>query len=349
MKEEHQPTNLPGPFLIPAAWRGTELFRRDDWLVELQEHDLREIDTAVQGIERTGVPVVKTTAADFPLPRFGQVLATIQDRLETGSGACMIRGLPVEKYSEQQLRQICWGISQHLGTPVSQSASGERIFSVRDEGHQPGEAQTRGPNTKKRLNFHTDRCDVIGFLCLRQAISGGDNQLVSSVTLYNEMRARWPESAQVLMEPFYYQRHNVDTGNQLSYCRQPIFSFFNGHFAASYLRVLIDRAAAMPDIPDMTAAQLEALERLESLAFDPALHVTFRQHPGDMLFLNNWITFHRRDEFEDAPQPELRRHLLRIWLAVPNSRPLDPLFAANFGATSAGAIRGGMRPVGHSS
>ncbi len=145
------------------------------------------------------------------------------------------------------------------------------------------------------------------------------------------------------MQPFNYARHNVDAGNQLSYCRQPIFSFYDGDFAA-YLRVLIDRAYAMPDLPDMTAAQLEALDLLEEVASDPQLHVTFRQQPGDILLLNNWITFHRRDEFEDAPQPELRRHLLRIWLAVPNSRPLDPLFEANYGATAAGAIRGGMKP-----
>ena len=66
---------------------------------------------------------------------------------------------------------------------------------------------------------------------------------------------------------------------------------------------------------------------------------------GDVLLINNWVTFHRRTAFEDHTEPERRRHLLRLWLSVPNSRPLDPRFAANFGATGAGALRGGMQPA----
>ncbi|QDU43783.1 Taurine catabolism dioxygenase TauD, TfdA family [Symmachiella dynata] len=341
-----QPGELPGPFTIPAAWRGAELLQRDDWLIELTAGHIGEIEAALSSAEASGRPVEQGTIAEFPLPELGQLLSRVQDQLEHGSGGCMIRGLPVKKFSEEQLRRIFWGIALHLGTPVSQSAAGERIFSVRDEGFKVGQPQARGPNTKKRLSFHTDRCDVIGFLCLQPAAQGGDNQLVSSVTLYNVIREKRPDLARVLMQPFYYARHNVDQGNELPYCRQPIFAFHEGYFAAAYLRVLIDRAYALPELPDMTDEQHEALAYLEETAADPQLHVTFRQQAGDLLFLNNWVTFHRRDEFQDAEELELRRHLLRIWLAVPNSRPLDPLFEANYGATAAGAIRGGMKPKG---
>lgn len=92
----------------------------------------------------------------------------------------------------------------------------------------------------------------------------------------------------------------------------------------------------------MTPVQREALDFLEGVATEPDLHVRFRQEPGDMLLLNNWVTLHRRTEFEDFFEPERCRHILRAWLSVPNSRPLDPLFADNYGAVEAGAIRGGM-------
>jgi hypothetical protein len=62
-----------------------------------------------------------------------------------------------------------------------------------------------------------------------------------------------------------------------------------------------------------------------------------------LVLLNNLVTLHRRNEFEDHPEPERKRHILRLWLSTPNSRPLDPAFAPTFGATRAGAIRGGMR------
>jgi alpha-ketoglutarate-dependent taurine dioxygenase len=218
------------------------------------------------------------------------------------------------------------------------------LFHVRDAGYGTQDPRTRGPNTSKRLSFHTDRCDVIAFLCLRQAPAGGENYVVSSVALFNELLGRRPDLLEVLMQPFYYQRHNVDAGNRLPYCRQPIFSLFEGHFAASFLRVLIERAYQMPELPEMTDQQREALDYLEQLAEDPSLHVRFLQQAGDILFLNNWVTLHRRSAFQDGATADQRRHLLRLWLSVPNSRPLDPMFRDNFGATEAGAVRGGMQP-----
>jgi len=338
-----QPTNhLPSPFLIPAAWKGNTLFQREDWLVNLDDRQQADLQTALEVISAETLTFDQISPARFPLPHLGPVLRQIQHNLEYGTGACQIKRIPVENYSVAELENLFWLISVHLGTPVSQSATGEKLFHVRDEGYQIGQAQARGPNTRKRLSFHTDRCDVIGFLCIQQAISGGNNQLVSSVSLFNEMRARWPELTQILMQPFYYLRHNVDQGNQKPFCQQPIFSVQDGHFAGSFLRVLIERAYASPDLPEMTQAQQDAMNQLESLAESPEMSVTFRQEPGDLLFLNNWVTFHRRDDFEDADESSLKRHLLRAWLSVPNSRPLNPLFADNYGNTAAGSIRGGM-------
>ena len=90
--------------------------------------------------------------------------------------------------------------------------------------------------------------------------------------------------------------------------RQPVFSFCEGHFACCFLRVLIDRAYQSGEIPPLTDLQREALDTLEGLAEDASLHASFRQQPGDILLLNNWVTFHRRNEFEDYADPDHRRH-----------------------------------------
>ena len=55
------------------------------------------------------------------------------------------------------------------------------------------------------------------------------------------------------------------------------------------------------------------------------------------------MILHKRQAFTDWDEPELKRHILRLWLAMPNSRPIDPLFKDNYGAVEAGAVRGGMR------
>lgn len=326
---------------IPAAWRGRELLDRPDWLLELSDADVEELAAAERS---AGAEWDDITPQSFELPRLGPRLAGVQESLENGSGATMVRGFPRNQFSEVQAARIFWGLVRRLGTPVSQSADGERLFHVRDAGYATGDARARGPNTRKRLSFHTDRCDVIAFFCVRQAKSGGENDIVSSATLYNEVRRRRPDLLAELMRPYYYQRHNVDLGNESPFCRQPVFSFREGRFAGCFLRVLIERAYQSPDAPDMTAPQREALDFLESVAEEQALHVRVRQRPGDLLLLNNWVTFHRRTEFEDHEDPAQKRDILRVWLSMPNSRPLDPLFADNYGAVEAGALRGGMRP-----
>ena len=312
------PMSEPQPIDHPCVWRGDELLRRDDWLHEVDTDRVEEL---------------------------APLLASIRSTLENGCGAAMLRGF---RRGDRDPREVFLAIGEQVGTPVSQSASGELVFSVRDAGHKDDDPRARGPNTRKKLSYHSDRCDVIGFMCLNQAKSGGENYLVSSAAIYNEILARRPDLLEVLMEPFYYLRHTVDTGNDKPYCRQPVFSFADGKFACCLLRVLIERAHAHPDLPDLTDIQLEALDYVAELADSPEMHVSFMQQPGDILFLNNWVTLHRRSEFEDYEEEEKKRHILRIWLSVPNSRPLDPLFLDNYGAVGAGEIRGGMRAAGAS-
>ena len=324
-----------------SAWRGDELWQRADARLRLDDADVAELRAAARAM--SAVPLSAPTASAFVLPRLAPRLARLQADLEHASGVTLVSGLP-GGLPDDELARIFWGVACHVGVPVSQSASGERLLHVRDEGFERGDARVRGPLTNRRLSFHTDRCDVIAFLCVQPALTGGENDVLSSIALREELRRRHPDDLHVLEEDFVYLRHTVDPGNERPFCRQPVFSFHEGCFAASFLRVLIDRADAAADAPDLTAAQRTALDRLEAVAEDPALFVRFRLRAGDMLFLNNWITFHRRTAFEDHPDREQRRHLMRLWLSVPNSRPLDPRFRENFGATEAGAIRGGIHP-----
>lgn len=334
---------MPEPLNIPAAWRGQELLDRPDWRHAFGTPQLQELDAALEQVR--DLRLEKGNPENFVLPNSAAQLQSIQDSLENGSGAAIIRGLPIERYSDEDAMRLFWGIASHIGTAVSQSPAGERLFRVQDEGYRPEHPKARGPSSRKRLSYHTDRCDVICFLCVRQAERGGENYLVSSVAIYNEMLKRRPDLVDVLLQPYRYQRHNVDTGNELPYYEQPIFSIHEGFFAANLLRVLIERAYAAPCAAPMSDLQREALDYLEQLADDPALHVSFRQEPGDIVLLNNWVTLHRRSEFVDYEDPALKRLLLRIWLSVPNSRPLDRRFAGSYGATEAGALRGGMKPV----
>lgn len=329
----------------PAAWSRRELLEREDWRWILDEGQVDELRTAVRHCEPYWECPEKLTRESFSLPQLARDLARIQERLEHGPGLAVIRGLPIDEWTAAQAACAFWGLCLHLGTPVPQTTAGVRIFNVRDERLPDGHPQARGPSSNRRLSFHTDRCDVIGFLCLQQALAGGDNDVVSSLRLYLELGKRRPDLVEILERPFLYQRHNVDLGNAHRYYELPVFSQCEGHFACFLLRVLIERAYAAADTPEMSKLQLEALDALAELAESTELRYEFRQQRGDVVLLNNLVTLHRRTEFQDPPEIDRRRHLMRIWLSMPNSRPLVPEFEPAFGDVAAGAIRGGMKPI----
>ena len=333
-----------------AMWTAAVLASSPEWRHRLDATeraellsltDLLEGDAAAPTIY--GHALEETTVDELPLPHLSHRLGAIREQLESGTGAVRMGGFPSDGLTECGARLLFWALAVHLGTPVSQSAAGERVLSIRDAGFSSDDPRSRGPNTSKRLSFHTDRSDVVGFLCLRQARHGGENEVASSMAVYNEIRRERPDLLAALTEPFYYLRHTVDTGNDQPWCRQPVFSFRDGFFACCLLRVLIERAHDHPDLPDLTPHQGEALDLVESLADTDTMRLRFRQEPGDLIWLNNWLVLHKRQAFTDWSAPGRRRHILRAWLSMPNSRPIDPLFGDNYGAVEPGAIRGGMQ------
>ena len=266
----------------------------------------------------------------------------IEDFLEQSKGWLRMR-FPTKLDLNHNPQSAFLNLIKQIGTPVSQDDRGALILSVKNQSLGAEDKRTRGPNTNRKLSFHTDRCDVIAFLCLQPAMSGGENQIVNSEEVEKTIKNERPDLHAILCQKFPYKTHNIDPKNPLSFCEQPIFSWTESHFACSYLRVLIDRADHDPQCPDLSPIQKCALDFLDEVCARKELHTCFTLQSGDMLFLNNWTTLHRRTAFEDFEDPGRKRHLLRGWLSMPNSRPIDQSFLSNFGAVEAGAVRGGIK------
>lgn len=266
----------------------------------------------------------------------------IREELEFG---CGYYRQEIDLQGQDEKFAVRWFLQtmERIGTPLSQSAEGEKILNIRNEGFGENDPRTRGPNTNRRLGFHTDRCDVIAFLCLQAASWGGENHIVQSERIEFIIRKERPDLHRILMKPYPYKRHVVDSGNPMPFCMQPIFSWKGNFFACSYLRVLIERADADPKCPNLSPVQRQAIDFLDEVCERRDLQTRVTLKRGDFLLLNNWTTLHRRTEFQDHVELSRRRHLLRIWLSMPNSRPLDESFRINFGSVEAGALRGGFQ------
>jgi hypothetical protein len=64
--------------------------------------------------------------------------------------------------------------------------------------------------------------------------------------------------------------------------------------------------------------------------------------PGDIQLINNHVIYHGRTPFEDDSASGQDRLLLRLWLAMPNSRALPEGHEVLWRTIEAGALRGGI-------
>ena len=322
-----------------CTWTGATLKDRTDWIRPFEPSELAEIDVAVRAVQRRGVDWVDVGRADFPLPKFSVEIAKIAQELETGRGMIMLRGLP-QSYSPEELRLAYWGIGAHLGTAVSQGGTGELLGLVEDEGKAVDVTKRRGSKNSLQLDFHADRCDVVGLLCVRKAKSGGMSRVVSATAIHDEILRRRPDLIEVFYADWHQSRQGDERPGEARAFPKPFFGFRDGYFTGLVSPLYIRSAQKFSEVPRLTPKQQEALELYAKLTDELALDMSFE--PGDIQLLNNHLAYHSRTSFEDHSEPERKRLLLRLWLSVPGSRPLPEGYELMFGKIGAGEIRGGV-------
>jgi hypothetical protein len=333
---------MPGIIEGPADWRGPDIAASRDWIHEFSAAEIGEIDAAFRNVKAKGKTMATLTRDDFPLPQVTKRIAIARENLEDGSGIYQFRGIKVDGYAKNDLRLLYWGLGQHIGTAVSQSKDGDLLGDVRNVGSDIYSADGRGYKSNQRLSFHTDSADVVGLFVLQVAKSGGVSMVASSVAVHNEIARRRSDLLEVLYEPFYWSWNKQEPPGEPPYYRQPIFSMHEGKFSCRYIKRQIINAQAFDEVPRLTAEQKEAMELINEIANDPAFRLAYEFKPGDLQLLNNHTCFHSRTAFEDYPEHERRRHLLRMWLSVPNSRPLSPLMHVIYQDQRPGVVRGGF-------
>jgi hypothetical protein len=282
----------------------------------------------------------------FPLPRLAPRLAAIRDDVLRGRGFALIRGLPVDEWPQGLSAAAFCGIGSHFGHARAQNARGDLLGHVKDMGLKSDDPNVRLYQTAERQTFHTDSCDIVGLLCLQDARRGGDSALVSSNTMWNVLRERWPHLARLLLEPVATDRRGEVPPGARPYFLIPVFSWYEGLMSTVYQRQYIDSAQRFADAPRLDATWREALDRFDALANDPALNFHMRLERGDIQLVHNHTLLHDRTAFEDHPEPQRRRHLLRLWLAPEDARALPPVFAERYGSVQPGR-RGGVGEASH--
>jgi hypothetical protein len=332
---------LPPAIGGSSAWYGPDVADRAEWIEVLSPTELAEIEFAGQRLARVEVDWQTLSHDDFLLPTLKQRLSRVLHEVLEGRGFVLLRGLPVERWGRRLSAIAFLGLGLHWGSLRSQNRRGHLLGHVKDLGLSSQDPNVRIYQTRERQNYHTDSCDVVGLLCLHPAKSGGLSSLVSSVTMFNEMRKRRPNLTRVLFERIETDRRGEVPGGQKPFFCIPVFNWHAGLLSTVYQRSYIESARRFPEVPPLTPEQIEALDLFDMLANDPALHFQMELRAGDVQLVHNHTLLHDRTAFEDWPAPERKRHLLRLWLAPETARPLPPVFADRYGSVVPGQ-RGGV-------
>lgn len=301
----------------PGAWKGSQIDYRQDGMHTFSADDVAEIDAALAHVRRQGdVDFADLTPALFPLPTLGAFMAGLRDTLHHGRGFMLLRGLPRERYTQDDMAWIYAGLGVHLGRLLPQSYHGELLGHVIDVSDI--EKQARGYHAGGAQKFHTDTCDVVSLMCVQAAKSGGVSRIVSVAALHDRLLETRPDLLKTLYGEWVFRRMELDAelGNGTLVKRVVIFSRESGEFTCNISGSYPRRAVAAGDAV-MSPLQLEALDEIQRLAALPEFYLDMSIGEGDIQFLNNRVLLHGRTGYEDWPEIARRRHLFRMWLELP--------------------------------
>ena len=301
----------------PIAWRGPEL-GSDPGRIPIEAEALAEIDGLAAELEANPLPLAALRPADFELPRLSAVMARVSRELEDGHGFVILDRLPIERLSGETARKIYWLLGSMIARPVAQKWDGTMIYDVQDSGRPPGNG-VRPDKTNAEQNFHTDNsynnCSpaYVGLLCMRTAKAGGVSHIVSFAAAHNELRRRHGNLLPRLYQPFHFDRQREHAPGDAMTTWHAMFENHAGRLRArlSRFQVVNGYKLAGAELDSDGAAAIAALEEVMNA---PGMGVDFHFKPGEMQFLDNRRIGHRRTGFEDWPEAERKRLLVRLWL-----------------------------------
>jgi Taurine catabolism dioxygenase TauD, TfdA family len=315
----------PAPQILTSSaaplWDRTS-FTPDAWTYSLAKEEVTEVLDALTVTQHrlAGRDLVTDRSMgreDFPLNTLPDKLRTMASDVADGRGFAVLRGLPVDRLTEQQCVVLLRGLSLHLGRIATQSRDGQLVRHVRATGRALGDTTVRGHQTAERLWFHTDGADAAVLLCRTPAASGGLSRLASAAAVHNAMLDHSPRWTAELYRPFHFHMASGNVPGLPATFVSPVFSLHQGKFSTRFVRHTLLETPKVTSVP-LSSDALAAFDLLEGLADELSVNMELR--PGDLQMVNNHTVLHSRTSYVDPLPPTEPRHLLRSWVTFPHYR-----------------------------
>lgn len=298
-----------------AAWRGAEMAGRDDWRHVLSPDEVAELREATARARASGRDLDVLAPEDFPLPTLHARIGAWRRELLEGRGFVLVSGVPVDELERHDVERLFWCLGLHMGNPGAQNVDGDLLGHVTDTGEDAGDPFVRLYRTASKIRYHCDAADVVALLCLQPARKGGASRIVSSVSVFDELMVRRSDLVPRLFRPFELDvRDANDRG--LRHVPIPPCRYAEGRLRTFYHSDYFRSVLRHDDVEPFEEDEQELLDLYESIANDPELYLDMELARGDVQWISNHTILHARTGYEDFPEPERKRHLLRLWLSV---------------------------------
>jgi hypothetical protein len=306
------------PIEGPSVWRRRDV-GDDDYRVVLNGACLDEIRRVADEVRAYPLPTILHSPAEFDMTNCHMAMAEVRRILRQGVRFAVVDRVPVEEFDTETAKTIYWLLGSMVARPVAQKLDGTMIYDVHDTGLAalPGSG-VRPDKTNIEIRFHIDNAynttppEIVGLLCLRTAKSGGVSRVLSFHTVHNELLARCPRHLPRLYQPFWFDRQREFFPGEPAIFAAPVFEDHD-ELLARFSVHQINSGYAMRGGP-VDGAGAAALAATLDIFEDPDLSIDFEFAPGEIQFVDNRALGHSRTEYEDHPEPERRRHLIRLWL-----------------------------------
>jgi Taurine catabolism dioxygenase TauD, TfdA family len=304
------------PFAHPKSWTRSTL-KNEDVVHPIPAACLLELNDVVDSLRSDPVRTLMLRPDMFDMAACGSFMAEVKKSLTEGAGCAVLDRLPMDRFSRDEATAIYWLLGSLVASPVAQKWSGLMIYDVQDTGAKHG-IGVRGSTTNAELYFHTDNSyalmppHFIGLLCCKTALEGGMSKLLSWRAVYNELLVRCPHLLHRAFDTFFYDRNNEHRSDAPKVMRKaPLAVRDNDIDVCLSLTGIRDGYKMVGEPIDEDGRQL--LDAIKEIIADPAMCVELQFEPGQIQLINNRVTGHARTGFKDHPDPDKKRHLVRLW------------------------------------
>jgi hypothetical protein len=304
--------------LEPAAeWRAGDVADTEAWTVRLDAADHAELDDALRAARDVSTDPLRVGRDDFPLDGLAVKLNRAVGDLLDGRGFVRISALDVDRYTDDELSLLYWGIGLHLGEPWPQNKHGHVLGDVTDQGKTIDDPTVRGNELGSiALDYHTDGSDLVGLLCLRTARNGGLSCVANAVAIHNCMVRDFPDLAAALYEELPYDLRGEQADGARPFFMIPAFTEHRERLYVRFIPAYVYASQRHADAPRLSEIAKTAIAKMVELANNPDFNVYMDLQPGEMQFINNYHVLHGRTAYEDDAANGYKRHLKRLWLAT---------------------------------